>query len=80
MRCENDNNHNSDAYCSACATCHDCVEEDEKSHQNQLRCLKEELQKATNERNAAWFQLEENNIKIVAPLNGENSNAWNPEG
>ena len=64
MSCENDETHNLDNYCSSCATCHDCVEECDKTIQDQLKGLKEELQKAINERNAAWFQLEENDIEI----------------
>ena len=65
MSCENDETHNLDNYCSSCATCHDCVEEGDKTIQDQLKGLKEELQKAINERNAAWFQLEENNISHI---------------
>ena len=64
MSCENDETHKIDNYCSSCATCLDCVEEGDNSIQDQLKGLKGELQKAINERNAAWFQLEENNIEI----------------
>ncbi len=79
MSCENDTSHNPDNYCNSCATCHDCVEEGEQSIQDELKGLKEALQNAINERNQAWFQLEENNIKLVSPLNSEKSNTWNPE-
>lgn len=79
MTCENDTSHNPDNYCNSCATCHDCVEEGEQSIQSELKGLKEALQNAINERNQAWFQLEENNIKIITHSNTEKSNVWNPE-
>lgn len=65
MSCENDDTHNTDNYCSSCSTCHDCFEEGEKSNKEQLQELKQEFQKAINERNAAWFQLEKSNITIA---------------
>jgi len=64
MSCENDETHKIDNYCSSCATCHDCVEEGIESIQNQLKNINGELQKAINERNTAWLQLEKNNIEI----------------
>ena len=38
-----------------------------------IKELEQELQKAVNERNAAWFQLEENNIPIEPVYEEENN-------
>lgn len=64
MCCENDDNHNAENYCTSCSTCHDCVEEAETDSKQCLEKLKNQLQKAIDERNEAWCQLEENNIEI----------------
>lgn len=64
MPCENDLSHKKENYCSTCFTCHDCIEESDKVNQKQFEKLKKDLQNAIDERNLAWFQLEENKIEI----------------
>jgi hypothetical protein len=68
MRCENDDNHNPENFCPTCSTCHDCIAESDENNAATIKRLKAELQKAINERNEAWFQLEENSIDIREPV------------
>ena len=63
MKCENENTPNVE-YCPSCLTRHESIEDSNECCQKQLKELKGELQKAINERNAAWFQLEDLNISI----------------
>lgn len=65
MPCENNAAHNDTQYCSSCSTCHDCLKESEQANADLIIKLKSDLQDAINERNAAWFLLEENNITIT---------------
>jgi len=45
----------------------------------EIEKLEIELQKAVDERNTAWVQLEESGIVILDAVGSEESNTYNPE-